>query len=502
MNLGIDLGTTFSLASFVNAQGVPALVPDLHNANEFRTASAVHVADKQALVGTAIEELLLDEPGLSVARGFKQGMGGETPLWRDGEGRDWPAEALSALVLKKLLRDVEAFVAESVDSCVVTVPANFDDAQRRATQLAARLAGLSRVHLVEEPVAAATFYGFSEKSAEQTLFVYDFGGGTFDATVLQISEGRLFVLATEGHNGLGGRRIDAALVDLIARDFARQHGRNPLDDAATQEQLRRFAEDAKIALGMPARNQLRKTLVLAGQVAELALSREQLDRIVLPIVDETIAVSRRCLDAAGLTWNQIDRVLMTGGSSLLPAVAKRLAQETGKQGDALHCRQPHQAVAYGAALIAEARATRPDEQALHAVAPYHLGLRVRDATSGAGRIETLIKRNTPLPAKHTATFYTNRPEQTRIVLDVVQGKGEGELVASLGHFAFGPIKRPKKNYPVEVTLAYDSEGLVKVTAKDVTTGEALERDLTSSDNPDLARFSKARGLLQGIEVNR
>jgi len=502
MNLGIDLGTTFSLASFVNAQGVPALVPDFHNASEFRTPSVVHVSEDQALVGTAIEELLIDEPGLGVARGFKQRMGEDASALKDSQGREWPPEALSALVLKKLLRDVEAFAAESVDSCVLTVPANFDDAQRRATQLSARLAGLSRVQLVEEPVAAATFYGFSEKSAEQTLFVYDFGGGTFDATVLQISEGRIYVLATEGHNGLGGRRIDAALIELIVQEYRRQHARDPQDDPAAREQLRRFAEEAKIALGLPARTQLRKTLVLSGKVTELVLSREQLDRIVQPIVEETLQVSRRCLEGAGLGWNQIDRVLLTGGSSLLPSVGKRLAQETGKHGEALHCRQPHQAVAYGAALIAEARATRPDAQPLQAVAPYHLGLRVRDPNSGVGRIEVMIKRNTPLPTKHTATFYTSRPEQTRIMLDVVQSKGDGELVASLGHFAFGPIKRPKKNYPVEVTLAYDAEGLVKVTAKDLITGEALERELASGDNPDLARFSRARALLQGIAVNR
>lgn len=502
MNLGIDLGTTFSLASFVNAQGIPALVPDSHNANEFRTASTVHIADRRALVGSPVEELLLDEPGLPVARGFKQAMGSDAPAWNPPDGAAWPAEALSALVLKKLLHDVETFTAEPVETCVVTVPANFDDTQRRSTLLAAQLAGLSRVHLVEEPVAAATFYGYSEKSAEQTLFVYDFGGGTFDATVLQISEGRPFVLSTDGHNGLGGRHIDAALSSLIAQELIRTHGRDPLDDPDTREQLRRFAEETKITLGLPARNHLRKAMIIAGQVTELTLSREQLDRIVKPIVDETIAVSRRCLHAAGLGWHQIDRVLMTGGSSLLPAVGKHLAQETGKFGDALQCRQPHQAVAYGAALIADAHASRSDKQPLHAVAPYHLGLRVRDPATGNARIETMIKRNTPLPARHTATFYTSRPEQTRIVLDVVQGKGEGELVASLGHFAFGPIKRPKRNYPVEVTLAYDIEGLVKITAKDLVTGEALERELTSDDNPSLARFSKARALLQGIVVNR
>jgi molecular chaperone DnaK len=502
MNLGIDLGTTFSLAAYVNGQGVPALVPDVLNANAFRTPSVIYVAGRQALVGDAIEELLSEEPGLAVARGFKLRMGQEPPAYRDPDGRAWSPEALSALVLKKLLRDVDTFMAENIDTCVITVPANFNDQQRRATQLAARLAGLSRVHLIEEPVAAAAFYGVTERSPEQTLFVYDFGGGTFDATLLQLSEGSLHVIATEGDARLGGQRVDEALIELLASEFRRQHGVSPLEDPAAREQLRRFAEEAKIALASPGRNQVRKTLVLAGRVFELAIAREQLDRIVLPLVEDSLRACQRCLEGAALSWSLVDRVLLTGGSSLLPQVAQRLTQVSGKRADALQSRQPHQAVAYGAALLAEALGRKPGVQPLNAVAPYHLGLRVRDPATGQPKVEVMIKRNAPLPAKHTATFYTSRPEQTRLVLDVVQAKGDQEVVASLGHFAFGPLLKPRKNYPIEVTLAYDEQGIARITAKDMVTGTALEREFVSDENPDLHRFAEARMLVQAVEVNR
>jgi molecular chaperone DnaK len=502
MKLGIDLGTTFSLAAVLNAQGVPVLVPDRQRGAELRTPSVVHVSGNDALVGLALEDLLAEDASLPIARGFKRSMGEVEPAYLDGEGRAWDAESLSALVLRKLMNDVEAFAAEEIDDCVITVPANFNDAQRRATQLAARLAGLPRVHLIEEPIAAAAFYGFSEKCAEQTLFVYDFGGGTFDATVLQISQGRLYVLATEGSNTLGGRRIDAALAAQLAHNISARYGFDPLHSLAGAEMLRSFAEDAKISLSRPGRGVLRKTLLLGGKVVDVALSPEQVKHLITPIVEETFAVSRRCLEGAGLSWNQIDALLLTGGSSLLPQVAQRLRQESGKPAEALNCRHPHQAVAYGAALVAALSSAPSEAQPLNAVAPYHLGLRVRDAATGRDRIEVMIKRNSPLPATHTATFYTTRPEQTRLVLDIVQSKGEGELVASLGHFAFGPIRRPRKNYPVDITLAYDTEGLVRVTARDLVTGDALARELAGGDSPELARFSHARGMLQRVVVNR
>jgi len=496
LNVGIDLGTTFSLAALINAQGVPTLVPDASDGNEYRTPSVVHVDRNSALVGAPLELRLLDEPGLPIARGFKQAMGGDDVLLNDALGRGWSAEALSALVLRKLLRDVEAFAAEPVDRCMLTVPANFNDAQRRATLAAARLAGLAQVELIEEPIAAAAFHGFNERAAEQTLFVYDFGGGTFDATLIQISDGRMFVLATDGHNGLGGRSIDAALAARMARECQVDMRTDP----AAQETLRRAAEEAKISLSRPGQALLRRSLVVGGRVAELGISAAQVAAVVEPVVEETLVVSRRCLDSAALGWGQVDAVLMVGGSSLLPQVRQKLAKESGKPAAALLCRHPHQAVAYGAALLAEARSNQEGAEAARAVAPYHLGLRVRDAATGRPRLEVMVKRNTPLPARHTATFYTTRSDQTRLVLDVVQSKGDDDVIASLGFFAFGPLRRPRKNYPVEVTLAYDAEGLVRVTARDPLTGEVIERQLVSDESPDLVRIARARELLGSVSV--
>ncbi len=503
MNIGIDLGTTFSLASYLNAQGVPVLVPDFHQATLYRTPSVASIRGGQAHVGHALEEKLLDEPGLPICRGFKQLMGSLTVAYRDDEGRHWSAPALSALVLKKLLNDVEGHCAESVEHALITVPANFNDAQRKATQMAARLAGLSSVSLIEEPVAAAAFYGFSERDAEQTLLVYDFGGGTFDATVLQISQGRLYVLATDGDNQLGGRHLDQALVQLVAADFQRRHGIDPLQDAAAAETLRRFAEAAKIGLCQPGHGQMRKTLVLTGKVSEVTLSADQLERLVAPLVAATLQSCARCLEGAGLGWSQIDRILLVGGSSLLPQIGRALLQTSGKAPAALICKQPHQAVAYGAAILAEALAHQAisGEAALHhAVAPYHLGLRVREANGQGVRVEVLIKRNTPLPARHTATFYTSRSDQTRLIFDIVQSKGDNAIDASLGMFAFGPLRSPCKNYPVELSVAYDAQGLVRVTAKDMMTGETLQQELANSENPDMAGLTTARTLLDSVRL--
>ncbi len=500
MHIGIDLGTTFSLAGYVTAQGVPALVPDMHLATDFRTASAVHVGAAQALIGRAADDALAEDPALPIHRGFKALMGSARVAGTDGAGRAWSAEALSALVLRKLLRDVDAHVGERIDSAVITVPANFSDSQRKATQLAARLAGLSSVHLVEEPIAAATFYGFSERAAEQTLLVYDFGGGTFDATVLQIADGKVYVLATDGHNALGGRRIDQLIVQLIEQEFRRVHAADLTGDAAAVEQMRRFAEDAKIALGTPGKSMVRKTLLVGGRALDFMLTRDALDRLVNPLIEESIETCARCLDGAALHWGLIDRVLLTGGSSLLPQVARRVATVSQKRQDQILCKHPHQAVAYGAALIAEARAGGAGAEPTIAVAPYHLGVRVRDPNTGQGRVEALIKRNTPLPARHTATFYTTRPDQTRMIIDVAQAKGANEMVESLGTVAFGPIRRPQKNYPIEITLGYDSEGMVRITARDPLSGEALEREFSAGSDPALAQLAREKSLVQSVRL--
>jgi len=499
MNLGIDLGTTFSLAAHLNPQGMPTLVPDARQAQSFRTPSVVGIQGRQAWVGQTLEDLLLDEPGCPIVRGFKQHMGSDLQPYTDPQGRGWPPEALSALILGKLLHDVETLYAEAIDHCLITVPANFSDAQRKATQGAAALAGLRRVSLIEEPIAAAAYYGFTHKEAEQTLLVYDFGGGTFDASVLHIAAGRLYVLATEGDSQLGGRGIDQALVQTLQAEVRQRYGIDVSGDRGAQEALRRFAEAAKIGLGQPGHGLMRKTLVLGGRACELALSPQQVHAVVQPAVDATLAAAQRALEGAGLGWGQMDQVLLVGGSSLLPQVARSLSARSGKPPGALVARHPHQAVAYGAALLAESALDTALEPVHQGVAPYHLGLRVRDA-AGQPQVQVLVKRNSPLPARATTTVYTHRADQARLIFDIVQSKSPAEPELSLGHFAFGPLRSPRVNYPVELQLAYDTEGLVRVTAKDLVTGELLQRELAASGESDVARLGRGRELLSTVQL--
>lgn len=499
--LGIDLGTTYSLAAYVNDHGLPALFPDFHDANEFRTPSVVHLSDEGCLIGTALEELLDDEPELSQARFFKLNMGEGRGVYQDHIGRDWWPQGLSALLLKKLMKDVEAFAQEEVAGALIAVPANFNDQQRRATKEAAVMAGIGRVKLLEEPVAAATFYGYGKNIGEQTLFVYDLGGGTFDATVLQVGDEELYALATEGSNTLGGKHVDEIIMRFILDEFHRQHGFEP-KDVATLMILRRFANDTKLKLAKPGKGKVSKTLVLAGKTVDFILTKERFNQLIDGFVDETLAVCKRCLDASGMDWGFIDTVLLTGGSSLLPLVVEKLSRASGKPVDQLVCKQPHQAVAYGAAILAEQQFNGGGNKKLQSICAYDLGIRTM-GVDGQPMVQVLINKNSPVPAAASTTFYTNRPEQSRMIIEAVQKRSTeaGIEENSLGFFAFA-IDNPRKDYPVEIELAYDLEGIVVITARDPETCQKM-RQVMDQDTEALDRaLMEQQAWLRKIEVNR
>lgn len=503
MRIGIDLGTSFSLIGQVDDRGVPALFSDHHESDRFQTPSIVHVGRHGALVGRAVEDMLEDDPSLSVVRHVKLRMGSPEPALVDDAGRTWPPETISALILRKILRDAEASSHESTEAAVIGVPAQFADAERRATKTAALLAGLPEPTLVEEPIAAATYYGMAAPEREETLFVYDLGGGTFDATLLQASPDGLYVIATDGLADVGGKRFDEAIMSVVADGFRKTHGTDPLSDPAANFQLRRHAEAAKIELGKPGKERVSRTLLVMGRTAELVLSRRQFESLIAPALEATLEASRRCLASAALDWPDIDRVLMTGGSTLVPMVRERIQQFSGKEGSRIVTHQPHHAVCYGLALVARSAGDDegPDRPLVHQIATYDLGMRVLDRETGRPGVHVLLKRNTPLPAKHQATFYTTRDDQTRMVLDLVQTKGDGGSERSLGHFAFGPITEPRKNYPVEITIAYDLEGIVKVTARDPRSGRQLEREIADESQIESARLARWRQQVMNVRIN-
>lgn len=477
LKVGIDLGTTFSAVAVINDQGIPALVPDIESGDEFLTPSAVHVGEDGCLVGSTLEAILADEPGLPHARFFKLNMGESRGVFRDHLGRDWWAPALSALVLRKLVNDVEAFMNESVEAAVITVPANFSDAERRATRDAAVLAGIPRVKLMEEPVAAARYYGFDEPECDRTCFVYDLGGGTFDATVIQSADSGLYALATGGSNRLGGKWIDDVVINDVLDEFERRHGDRPTDPASLQ-QVRRFAVDAKLQLSQPGRNRVSKTLLVGGRTLDFVLTQDHFNSLSERLIDETLAVCETVLQKKGLDWEMVDTLLLTGGSSLLPMVARKLAVASGRPIEAIGLRQPHQAVAYGAALLAEQLFADTKASAhLQQICSHDLGIRAIDPDTRQPAVRTLIARNTPVPASQRLTFYTTRADQARMIVEVVQVHGEGAARTenSLGHFAFGPIETPRKNYPIEIELGYDVDGMVSARAFDPASGKEIRQ---------------------------
>ena len=503
IHCGIDLGTTFSLISYVNAQGQPALFPDVHNANEFRTPSVVHIGERDCLVGSAAEELLEEDPALPVTRFVKLRMGEETPVFTDARGRSWSAQAISALILKKLKRDAAAFAPDDIGPSIVTVPAQFNDAQRRATKEAALLAGLGDVTLVEEPIAAATFYGVQEGPADRTLLVFDLGGGTFDVTLLQTSPDGLFALATDGAANIGGKAFDEAIMGMVEEDFRRRHGVSLMQDPASSVRLRRLAEDAKIKLAKPGRGQVQQSLLLGGKPYDFVLTRGHFQKLISPALDAALEVCERCLGAASLGWAQVDKILLAGGSSLLPIVEERIRIASGKGARDIVSRQPHQAVSFGAAILAGRlqRGGSASDALLQPVASADLGIRVWDRALGRPGVEVLIPRNSPLPAAVTRSFYTTRPDQVRMILEFLQQRGQDSEPTSLGHFAFGPIEKPRKNFAVEVEVRLREDGTVAVTARDPESGRAIRQELDDRQRERSARFVEERAQVEGLRVN-
>ena len=242
---------------------------------------------------------------------------------------------------------------------------------------------------------------------------------------------------------------------------------------------------------------------MAGRPLDALFTRPQLEAIVKPVIDATFVASERCLAQANLSWKDLSNFFLVGGSALQPLVAKTLAARAGRHVDQLVTKQPHQAVAFGAALIGQQlfSAAAEERRQFFPAAPYTLGIRVRDPVSGRSDIQPMIKRNTPVPASVSTTFYTARVDQARIIIDVVQAGADGEIAQSLGYFAFGPIEKPRKNYPIEIQLSYDAEGMVTVRAKDPQTGKSLSQIMNNEEDIDLTQYAREKDWISELRIN-
>ena len=504
MNVGIDLGTTYSLIARMEPDGTPTLLPDHTDPTLVATPSVVYLGKDCAIVGQLVATMVEENPEIKTIEFFKRRFGDTKPIFFDDRGNPWYAESIAALVLRKLVFDAESFTAGRVDSAVITVPAHFNDLQRKGVLAAAGLAELPVLGLLEEPVAAALHYGISQGAQDQVLLVYDLGGGTFDATVLSLDAKGVYVLAKEGLTNLGGKEFDEKLGAMVLERFERA-GLSPNLNARTLQQLRRASEEIKFELCIPGKTQDRRVVMLGTQSVEVRISRADFEREVESLIAETETVTRRCVQGAGLQLQELNAVLLVGGSSLVPAIGERIRKMMGPAASRVKFHEPMRAVAYGAAMhtamltgTAEKYSLPPE---LRGVTGYHVGVRIVDPRTGRVRIDPLIKKNMPLPARAHKTYYTSHPDQQRMALEIVQYLSTDDEMIALGRLVVGPLPSPKANYPIEVMVENREDGTVEVRAYDPQTRIELNQAFSRESDDVFGHLASQRLLVKGTVLN-
>ena len=482
--IGIDLGTTNSCVAVMEG-GEPVVIA---NAEGNRTTPSVVAFSKdgERMVGQVAKRQAITNPDRTIMS-IKRQMGTNHKVTIDGKA--YTPQEISAMILQKLKADAEAYLGQSVTEAVITVPAYFNDAQRQATKDAGRIAGLDVKRIINEPTAAALAYGVDKETAQKVM-VYDLGGGTFDVSILDIGDGVIEVLSTSGDTHLGGDDFDEAIMNWMVAEFKSSNGIDLSGDKVAMQRLKEAAEKAKIELSGVTSTAINLPYITADATGpkhlDLTLTRAKFDQLTADLVERTAGPVRQAMSDAGLSANDIAKVLLVGGSSRIPAVQDMVKKLTGKEG--FKGINPDECVAIGAAIQGGVLVGDVKGLLLLDVTPLSLGIE----TMG-GVMTKLIERNTTIPCNKSQVFTTAADNQTSVEVHVLQGEREmAQYNKTLGRFNLDGIAPARRGVPqIEVTFDIDANGIVNVSAKDLGTGKEQHITITSSTNMSKEDIDKA-----------